>query len=285
MPEETARLVEGIREYWRSDHWQRFLHLLQEEDGEHIYHIHHSVDTCVHPESMMLALQFYFARQGWEIDREVDVFALSPKPMGTLHGVCPKGMPHFDFIWRYKPEVVLAPMAPDGTKENLSAWGENYMREFYSKFPFRSVGSKEEAEIEAWFRSPQWERACKLVEDPKVVHVHANVVSSVHPDAVAAAALRAFKREGWTVWDYEPCAYDVRGVMTGKTVFMLSYPQQVFDIAWRFDPDVVLGASPKPFMFDDDPWFDWRTQDDMPKLLALGDYVKLPRATLHEAVS
>ena len=81
MSPESSKQIDKIREYWKSDHWKRFLHFLQEKDGEKIYHIHHWVDTSIHPESLQIALQFCFARQGWEIDREIDTYVLSPKPI------------------------------------------------------------------------------------------------------------------------------------------------------------------------------------------------------------
>jgi hypothetical protein len=110
-----------------------------------------------------------------------------------------------------------------------------------------------------------------------------NVVSSVHPDAIIAGAKRAFKREGWTLWDYTPCIFDVRGATTGKVVFMLSYPQQIFDICWRFDPEVVLAPSPKPFMLTD-PEFDVRTQGDLPAFLSQGKWVTLSREELRASI-
>lgn len=284
MPMDTAKLVEGLREYWESDHWKRFLHFLLEKDGERIHHIHHWVDTCIHPESMMIALQYYFARQGWEIDREVDTFVLSPKDCGTLHGVCAKGLPHFDFNWHYKAGVPIAPSGPEVSKNPCEGWGVSYMKKFYSQFNFRPVGAKEKEAIEAWTRSAQWERAYAHCEDPRVVHVHVNVLSSIHPEAWIPAALRTFKREGWTLWDYQPCVYDVRGVETGKVVFMLSYPQQIFDICWQHDPEVIIAPSPRDFSRPGYPGFDIRTQDDLPAFLAKDDYVKIPRSALREAV-
>jgi hypothetical protein len=283
MPPDLARPIDRIREYWKSDHWQRFLHFLQEKDGEKVYHIHHWVDTSLHPESLLLALQFYFARQGWEIDREIDTYVLSPRPIAAIHGVCAKGLPHFDLNFRYRPDVVLAPMPADGVKDNCQAWGESYMKKFHSQFHFRSVGPQEQEAIEAWFHSAHWDRACRHCEDPRVVHIHVNVVTSVHPDTITEAAKRAFKKEGWTLWDYTPCIFDVRGVTTGKIVYMLSYPQQIFDICWRFDPDVILAPSPKPFMLTD-PEFDVRTQDDLPAFLASGNWMKLSRAELRRAI-
>jgi hypothetical protein len=276
-------LIEGIRKYWRSEHWQRFLHFLQEKDGEKIYHIHHWIDTSVHPESLQIALQYYFAKQGWEIDREIDTYVLYPKPVATLHGVCAKKLPHFDINFRYRSDVVLAAMDTNYREDNCEAWGESYMKQFYSQFNFRPVGPKEEDAIEAWFRSPHWDRACAHCEDPKVVHIHVNVETSVHPEAIIQAAFRAFKREGWTLWDYTPCIFDVKGVTTGKIVFMLSYPQQIFDICWRYNPEVVLAPSTRPFMLTD-PEFDVRTQADLPAFLAQGEWAKLSRAELRETV-
>ncbi len=198
-------------------------------------------------------------------------------------GDTPPTNSHFDINFRYRPDVVLGPMAADGCKNNCEAWGESYMKDFYSRFDFRSVGPGEENAIEAWFHSAHWDRACRHCENPQVVHIHVNVVTSVHPEAITAAALRAFKREGWTPWDYTPCVFDVRGVTAGKIVFMLSYPQQIFDICWRFDPEVVLAPSPMPFMLAD-PEFDLRTQEDLPAFLAQGNWTRLSRPELRETL-
>ena len=87
------------------------------------------------------------------------------------------------------------------------------------------------------------------------------------------------------MWDYQPCVYDVRGVETGKVVFMLSYPQQIFDICWQYDPEVIIAASPRDFSRPGYPGFDIRMQDELPAFLAKDDYVKIPRSALREAVS
>lgn len=287
---EATKAIDALQEYWQSDHWQRFLHLLLEEDGERVYHIHHFVDTRIHPESLQQAVQFYFAKHGWEIDREIDTYVQVPRPVGTIHGICAinaatgQKMPHWDLQFRYGAGAFIAPMAADGTKEDLTGWSESWMEKFLSQFPFEPVGPKEEAIIEDWFHSGQWDRACAHVEDPKAVHVHANAITSVHPDAVIKAALRAFKREGWRVWDYVPCVFDVRGETVGKTVFMLSYPQQIFDICWRFEPGVVMAPSPKHFLVDRDPEFDVRTQGPLEAFIASNDYVRIPREALREAI-
>ncbi len=284
MSAESTKIIDSIKEYWESDHWKRFVHLELEKDGERIHHIHHSIDTSLHPESLMVLLQSYYAKQGWVIDREVDLFVLAPKPMATHHGVCAKDLPHVDFNFRFRPDVVIAPMASDGAKDNCEAWSASYMENFYSQFKFRPVGTNEEAEVEAWFHSEHWQEACRYVEDPKVVHVHVNTLSSVHPNAIIAGALRAIKREGWTLWDYQPCVYDVHGAETGKIVFMLSYPQQIFDIAWQYDPNVVLARSPRPFNREGYPGFDIRTQDDVPAFIAKHNWTRLPRQVLREAI-
>lgn len=284
MSSEATKAIDALQEYWQSDHWQRFLHDFLEKDGERVYHMHHFVETRIHPESLLHAVQFYFAKHGWEIDREIDMYVQSPRPVGTIHGICAKKMPHWDLQFRYSHDEYIKPMGPDGNKKDLESWGESFMRDFFARFPFEPVGAKEEGIIEDWFHSAQWDKACAHVEDPKAVHVHANILTSVHPDAIIPAALRAFKREGWSVWDYVPCVFDVRGETVGKTVFMLSYPQQIFDICWQFEPGTIVQPSPRHFLVDRDPEFDVRTQGDLTGFIASNDYIRIPRAALRESI-
>jgi hypothetical protein len=65
---------------------------------------------------------------------------------------------------------------------------------------------------------------------------------------------------------------------------MLSCPQQIFDICWRFDPEAVLAPSSKPFMLTD-PGFEVRTQANLPNFMASGKWTILSPEALRERAS
>lgn len=99
--------VRGCATYFRSQQWQHLSELLSR--AEQRGHIHLFVNTCLHPHSLERLVKGCLELQGREINRGNEV--LSPRPgWGTLHGIHPRGTPHFDMNWRFRPNVVLEPL-------------------------------------------------------------------------------------------------------------------------------------------------------------------------------
>lgn len=73
--------------------------------------------------------------------------------MERLHGVEPKGKPHFDFQWFFNKEVGLRPCEGGESGCNLLVWNRWYINQFYRQFPFRELGAEEEKVLEEYFKS------------------------------------------------------------------------------------------------------------------------------------
>lgn len=275
--------VESLVKYFKSPHWLQLMEILNKKD-EKINHAHIYVDTHVHPLSLEEIIKIYFLKLGYPVERKIEIFTSGVDlTAGTVHGIEPKELPHFDLLWHYSPDTVLG---PDPKKSAVEFWGEKYMTEFYSKFPFKANPTEKELqEIEAYFNSKVWEKYCELNEDPQVVHIHGNVETSVHPEVIRKIARKHMKKRGWDIDKDEPVAFSMRGQMHGKIVFLGKKPEKIFDIAWMYNPLVTLIPSTKYWLLTENPAYDARTMHDLPLLLKKGNYQLLSVQQLEKFAS
>lgn len=265
-----------IIDYFASEQWTS-LQRLHEMSATDTYHAHVFVDTSLHPLSFCDVLREYFKAKGMEIDRPIDLQA-SNTGYDMLHGIHPRGSFHFDIGWRYVPGSILKPMPPELTKGkgNLQTWGRKEVEEFFGKFAFIQPGPREREELRRYFESDAWDKTCEYVMDNTIVHFHANVEMSVHPDALMEEAVAAIGKQGWELQKTVHCIFSPRpGWTTGKVVFLLARPTVMFDIAWKFTQGVVIRPSTVCFMLDDDPRFDVRRQEPIERFVQNGDFVSL----------
>jgi hypothetical protein len=277
---DRSKLVEEVKYYFaESDHWRRLCAALQDPDPEGT-HIHAYVETSVHPDSLEAIMKGYFKQKGWPSRRKIDHMA--PKAgMGSLHGVEPTGKPHFDFQWFFKEDVGLR--ACDGGESgcNLLVWNRWYINEFYSQFPFRKVGSKEEKSLKSYFQSDHFRKGIEFPVMPTTNHMHINVHTSVHPDVINKFAQEAYAREGIKTYYTCPNVYLVGGKYRGKLVFMGQKPEVVFDIGWLFTPDVVIEPALETWIFEANPGYDvWGS--DMLADVMKADYITLEKKEIDE---
>ena len=202
----------------------------------------------------------FFDAYGHPLTRRIDPVSPHPGQMG-LHSVYPEGLPHFDMFTRFNPDVVFEPM-PLGAKEtehghNALSWGKIYQDEYVEdkKYFFKTVGPRDEREIENYFLGKHWKETLVNVMREDVAHCHSNVEIGCDPKIVELFARKALAKIGWTVERVVPCVYDVHGVYTGKLVFLLGQPEEVFNIAWVYNPDVMIQRATKGWVFDT-PGFD-----------------------------
>ncbi len=282
MALDRKEIVEQVKEYFaRSDHWRRLCGALQDPDPEGT-HIHAYVDTCVDPDSLEAIMKGYFERMGWPSARKIDHMA--PKAgMGSLHGVEPKGKPHFDYQWFFKPEIGLK--ACDGSESgcNLLIWNRWYINQFYRQFPFREIGKAEERAMEDYFTSEHFLNGLKFPVKPTTNHMHINVHTSVSPLVIQKYAEAALKRMGFDVFYTCPNVYMVNGKYRGKLVFMCKNPEVVFDIGWQFMPEVIMEPALEPWIFEANPGYDVWTSDMLADVMN-ADYVKLTDAEIKEVL-
>ena len=162
--------------------------------------------------------------------------------------------PHMDWFWKYDPDVIIQPSDPEKFGEegqNILTWGKKHMDDYLSQFDFKCVGPKEEREIEKYFQSAHWKKGLRLIENPLYNHYHINVEINFDPWILKGFAVNALKEIGWKVDHVVPCVYKgLGGKYQGKMVFLGAYPEEVYDIAWYYNPDV--GIRPTTFEFSGD---------------------------------
>ncbi len=248
-------ILNEAKEYFASsDHWRRICAALQDPDPTGT-HIHTYVDTSIHPDSLERIMCGYFDRMGWPSSRKID--HMSPKAgMGSLHGVEPKGKPHFDYQWFFKADVGLRACEGGESGCNLLIWNRWYINQFCRQFPFRAPGPAEEKAVEAYFRSDHFRKGLDFPVKPTTGHTHINVHTSVHPDVIQRHAELALANLGWKVYYTCPNVYLVQGKYQGKLVFMCESPEVVWDIGWRFIPNVIIEPALEKWIFDATPGYD-----------------------------
>ncbi len=291
-------IVRGVTDYFRSDHWRRLVAAIQDPYPQ-FAHLHSRVDTCVHPENVKELMWGYFEMKGWPIARKIDYVSMchfdklppgwdhSPnEEMGSIHAVEPLGKVHFDYGWFYKPDVILAPTEhlAWGTS-NLMFWNRWYVEEFYQDFQFRPVTWTEEKAIRAFFESPYWKTWLDdVVMDPNTTHTHMNVFTSIHPSTVARYAIEALNKKGWEVHYACPNVYITQGRYTGKVVFMGKRPDEVFDLSWRFKPDVIIEPARQNWLVPGDTGYDVFTKAMLEPIMSK-PYVRLDPAEISGVLS
>jgi hypothetical protein len=279
-----AELLKEVTTYFaESDHWRRLCAALQGDPDPQGSHVHAYVDTSVHPDSLEELMTGYFKRMGWPSARKIDHMA--PKAgMGSLHGVEPEGKPHFDFQWFFNKDIGLRACNGGESGCNLLVWNRWYINQFCNQFPFRKVGSTEKKALEQYFRSEHFLKGLKFPVMPTTNHMHINVHSSVHPDYIQEFAEAALSREGFKLYYTCPNVYLADGKnYRGKLVFMCQEPEVVFDIGWKFTPEVVIEPAMEPWIFKTHPGYDVWSSDLLADVMK-ADYVRLADSEIRQVL-
>jgi len=273
---EKDEVIRGVIDYFGSDQWRRLMGALREDTDPKRTHAHVYAETCVDPLALQKIIEGYLDRKGFPSARRIDVMA--PKAgMGSLHGIEPRGLAHFDWNWFYNPDVALA--ATDGGAKgesgcNLLVWNRSYIDEFYSDFAFREVGSAEEDALRKFFASDFWHNGLAACTQRNVCHGHVNCYTSIHPEVIRKFAEDALREKGWEIYYTCPNVYLVDGKYTGKLVFMGKKPEAVYDLGWKFKADVAIEPATEPFVFKDSVGYDLWTMALLEPVLAQ-PYLKL----------
>ncbi len=264
---------EEIVGYFHTEQWQKLLRYLRGQGPEEFFHAHIYIDTSLHPNAFRRLLFKYFEVIGMPLDRPVD-FQASNVGHDMLHNIHPSGGQfHFDLAWRLNEKLILAPMPAEVTFQgsNLDFWSKSETYAFFDQFPLKKDIAAEQ--VDQYFHTPQWEEIRHFVRDKSLVHFHANVETSVHPDLIRSAALRALKREGWVLQKDVHCIfYPRKDWKAAKICLLMSDPMFNFDIAWTFNPDVVIRPSQKFFIQRIRPDFDLRYEEPIAGTLKKGHF-------------
>ena len=242
----------GVSTYFRSNQWLQLMQLLGALEQRS--HIHLFVNTSLHPDSLEALVKTYLQARGFGVTRGNEI--LSPGPgRGTLHGIHPKGAAHFDMNWRFKPDVVVEPMEEANGEQgkNILYWDELYMEYFYRNYEWRPVGSEETKAIVNYFDSAHWNRSFELIMDPRIVHIHANVETSVHPRVLERFTTDAVARQGWRLHRVVPNVFRSQGIYYGKFMLLFEEPELSFDVSWIYNRDRILGPCERQIFPEGDP--------------------------------
>ncbi len=252
-------IVKGVVNYFKSDQWQELMWQLTQTEEE-LYHTHMYSWNSIAADSLIKLFEGYFKRKGLPLDRKIDILTPGVPDVIAAHNIHPHNperslyTPHLDWQWKFKPDVVIEPSDPSQFSEegkNIITWGKKYLENYLKQFDFKSVGPREEWEIRKWFQSAHWKKALRLVEDPRYNHYHFNVELNFDPWLLKVFAIEALQKVGWTVDHVVPCVFKgIGGKYQGKMVFLGAYPEEVYDIAWVYTPDVVIRPTTFPFTGD-----------------------------------
>ncbi len=175
---------------------------------------------------------------------------------------------------------------------NLYGWGKKFMDEYYQQFNFKCVGPNEEMEIRKYFKSDHFKKWLRLMADPVVFnHVHCNVEINFHPWILKMYATEALEEVGLKVDWVVPNVFMVPpGKYRGKLIFLGAYPEWQHDIAWDYNPDVIIRPASKPFVGariapDGDFSFDVNLRSDWEAILAAGQHVRLTNEEIEEVLA
>ena len=281
--------VQGVIDFFKGAHWENFItnHLSYPDSEKELYHSHIYVDMSVHPASLHPIMQAFWEKKGYPLERCID--PQSPKPnQGGLHGCAPTGVTNFDFFFRYNKDAILEAMPLDAKESehghNALSWGKDYQDEFCKKFQFKTVGPREVEDIKAWFRSKHWKECLEQVMKPNVTHCHCNVELNFDPAIIMAYAIQDLATKGWVVDRAYPSVYDVNGTYTGKTVYLVGHPEKVFDICWKYNPDVTIQRATEDWIFNT-PGFDTWYIDSYNKVLDDGDFYLMTQKEIDEVIA
>lgn len=277
--------AEKILEYFKSPQWQYFLDNVINADLKDVYHSHLYVRTSVHPDDLGLILEKYFDKLGCPLTRSIDKCAHYP-PAAGLHGVMPKGKAFFDFFFIYDEGAILEentqmPLHSDTLERehNQLIWTSAAMRDFSLQYDFRPVGMREEQEIEEFFSSKHWKDCIRFILDEEVVHPHSYVELNFDPKILELFARKHLREIGWTVERSVPCTFDVHGQWRGKIALVLGYPEKMFDIGWKYVPDVTIRPSGEVWCLGTEGYDLW-TRAMWDECIAAGDYRHLSEEEL-----
>jgi hypothetical protein len=235
------QLIDETTEYFRSTQWREVVQAVQERDTNHM---HVYVDSYLHPYQAFAPLVLgYFEARGWEAYRPYKQMTNKPGH-AALYSIDLRDKANFEIYIRLNQGAILAPMPPDLAERNANVrvWTDRYVRRFQDQFSWRHVSAAEEREVIEFFRTGKhWQRTLEYVVDPDVVHVHCNIETSVRPELIRRHAMDDLRARGWKFMHAIHSVFTRKGGLdTGKIIILGLEPERTYDIAWYYNPDIVI---------------------------------------------
>lgn len=249
MQYSQERIASEVTSYFKSDHWKGFVETLSR--GEVIRHAHIYLESLLNPFDLAIIIEEYFKKINLPLERGTKILPIKAELL-NIYNIKPKGMAHFEFFLRYNPLTILAPMSPEKAREKATAffWDDNFMHEYYKQYSFREVTERDIEIIKEYFRSDSWREAYRIMTDEYagIIHSHALVETSVHPEILLPYALESFDELGCKMNRAVSVVFNAFGKDIGKLTFLLSSPEVVVELEWHFNPRIVIN-SVKPNIF------------------------------------
>ncbi|MGB5745771.1 MAG: hypothetical protein WBM69_02240, partial [Desulfobacterales bacterium] len=292
-------ICDAVVSYFKSEQWRNFITLLTQTDDP-MNHIHIYCENSLEPDSLAKLLTGVHAKQGVPLDRGIQFSALpgvgltiNTQPLEANTG---RYLANYEMFWMYNPDVLLgpaivrpgmdvnkSPLFKEIQEGNLFGWGKKFQDDFYKQFDFKSVGPNEEMVIREYFKTDHFKKWLRFMFDPKINHCHCNVEINFDPWILKMYAVEAFENVGLKIDWVVPSVFRVPAGFRAKLIFNGAHPEWQHDIAWDFNPDVIIrpatqpsGMGPPSRMPDDgDPSFDFLLQSDFEAVVAQGKHVKL----------
>ena len=270
---ETDAGVEAtLTGYFSSPHWKEFLQML--ESGDHIRHAHAYYNSVFDPQSIAYLLTLYFKAYGRPLDRRIKILPITETFL-NVYNVQPAGLCHWEFFLNYTPGVLLRPHDGYGARgaHSTEFWDDAYMAEYYGKFAFKDIGASERADADAYFRSDAFvtNLLINIDEFGGVIHSHALVECSLHPEQLIGIGAEHLERRGWKIIRATSIVFNNFGMDVGKLTYLLKEPEIVIELEWHFNPEVTIRPGALPH-------FRVATSQTLTRLMASRPYVSFDRA-------
>ncbi len=279
-PAFTAMQIEdALVAHFSSPHWRDFIKGL--ESGPHVRHAHAYTQSQFDPRSMALFLSHYFHRFDRPLQRRIKVLPVTDDFM-DVYNVHPSGQCHWELFLNWTPGTLLEPQQAYGARgaHALEFWDDAYMATYYKQFEFRPIGRAERRDADDYFRSKAWTDNLLINIDDfgGVIHTHALVNCSLHPEELIRIGAEHIERRGWQIAKHLSIVFNVYGMDMGKLTYLLKKPEIVIELEWHYDPEVTINAASIPH-------YRVATASRLNDLLHMRPYVSFGRAIVDKALA
>jgi hypothetical protein len=239
---------ETLQTYFSGEHWKGFLTKL--ESGPHIRHAHAYYNSVFSPHSMAYFLTKYFDKYGLPLDRRIKILPVTEDFL-NVYNVQPKGLCHWEFFLDYTPGVLLQPHDTYGARgaHSVEFWDDAFMENYYTNFALKSIGSSERADADAYFESAAFVEnlLINIDEFGGVVHSHALIETSLHPEELVKIGAEHIERRGFSLIRATSVVFNNFGLDIGKMTFLLEKPEIVIEVEWHYNPNITIRPGVLPY--------------------------------------
>lgn len=287
MDKDRGKIIDDIVKFFKSDFWNDVLKKHLEDIERDIWHTHIYMDSSINPKPLTEILEGYFYKtRNLKLLRNIDFLSNNPTKVTMLHNCHFESLPHFDVMCTFNSDEIIK-----GKK--VESWGKEEVNNFYANFQFKAVGPKQESQIRDFFKSKYWKDGLKNIMNSDVIHLHFNVRINFDPKILEMIAKEVLASQGWTIDKVVPCIFTSKirnNKEMAKLVFLGSWPERVYDIAWDYDENVVIAPANENWVRAEKPpvgfeGFDWRFISEFEAQVKSENYLDLTREEIDRIIS